>query len=103
MDDQNKNNSKWYYLVFALIVLICVVVIVTSLLANKNEDKEEINLAYTDLIKKIDNQDVEKIEMTVRKYINKSKIKKCRRRKTSNCSKYSSIYRISTRTSKKWK
>ena len=72
MDDNNKNNSKWYYLVFSLIVLICLAVIGASLLANKNEGKEDTKLAYTDLIKKIDNQEVEKIEMTVRKYSCKS-------------------------------
>ena len=72
MDDNNKNNSKWYYLVFTLIVLICLTVIGVSLFANKNEKIEDKNLAYTDLIKKIDNQEVEKIEMTVRKYICKS-------------------------------
>ena len=65
MDDKNKNNSKWYYLVFLLIVTICVTVIAASLLSNKNEDEEDNNLAYTDLIKKIENQEIEKIEMTV--------------------------------------
>ncbi len=66
MDDKNKNNSKWYYLAFSLIILICAIVILASIMSNQNGDKEEINLAYTDLIKKIDNQEVEKIEMTVR-------------------------------------
>ena len=65
MDDNNKNNSKWYYLVFAIIVLICVTVIGASLLANNKKDEKDISLAYTDLIKKIDNQEVERIEMTV--------------------------------------
>ena len=68
MDNQNQNqnnNSKWYYLVFSIIVLICVAVIGASLLANNKKGEDDINLAYTDLIKKIDNQEVEKIEMTV--------------------------------------
>ena len=68
----NKNNNKWYYLVFMIIVLICVAVIAASLLANQNKDKENMNIAYTDLIKKIDDKEVEKIEMTVRKHIYKS-------------------------------
>ena len=69
MDDKNKNNnSKWYYLAFSLIVLICVGVIIASLFMNNKKDAEDINLAYTDLIKKIDNKEIEKIEMTVRKY-----------------------------------
>ena len=102
MNNQNKNNSKWYYLAFSLIILICVVVIAASLLSNKNESKEDTKIAYTELIKKIDNQEIEKIEMTVRKYSNKSKIKKCRRRKKLNNSKYTSIYRTCARTSKKW-
>ena len=59
MDDKNKNNSKWYYLAFSLIILICAIVILASIMSNQNGDKEEINLAYTDLIKKIDNQEVE--------------------------------------------
>ena len=72
MNDKNNNNSKWYYLAFSLIVLICVGVIAASLFMNNKKDVEDINLAYTELIKKIDNQEVEKIEMTVRKYSNKS-------------------------------
>ena len=65
MDDKNKNNSKWYYLIFLLIVVICVAVIAASILSSKNEEKEDVNIAYTELIKKIENQEVEKIEMTV--------------------------------------
>ena len=70
MDEKNpKNNSKWYYLVFSIIVLICLIVIGASIMANKNPTEEETNIAYTDLIKKIENQEIEKIEMTVRKHI----------------------------------
>ena len=65
MDDKNNNNSKWYYLVFTIIVLICAIVIVSSLMTNKNGKEKDNNLAYTELIKKIENQEVEKIEMTV--------------------------------------
>lgn len=81
MDDKNKNNSKWYYLVFLLIVVICVAVIAASILSNKDEGKDDVNIAYTELIKKIENQEVEKIEMTVRKHLYKSKIEEYRRRK----------------------
>lgn len=68
MNDRNKNNSKWYYFAFSLIVIICLVVIGASILTNKKTNVEDNNIAYTDLIKKIDNQEVEKIKMTVRKY-----------------------------------
>jgi len=92
MEDKNKNNSKWYYLAFTIIVLICVAVIVASILNNNKTKKDDINISYTDLINKIDNREVEKIEMTVRKYFYKSKIKRSRRRKACNNTKYTGFY-----------
>ena len=51
MENNNNNNGKWYYLVFLLIVVICVAVIAASILSNKTEVKEDVNIAYTELIK----------------------------------------------------
>ena len=83
MDDKNKNKNKWYYLVFLVIVLICVAVLAASMFANQDNDKEDINLAYTDLIKKIDDKEVEKIEMTVGSTSVKVKLKDVEEEKKS--------------------
>ena len=66
MKDKPKNNDKIYYLILATIALICIIVGTVVILNNQNNKKdEEKELAYTELIKLIDNQEVEKIEMTV--------------------------------------
>lgn len=67
MKDKQKNKNKIYYTILSVVAIICIAVIVGVLLFanNKNENKEEMELAYTELIKKIDNKEVEKIEMSV--------------------------------------
>ena len=67
MKDKQKNKNKIYYTILSVVAIICIAVIIGVLLFanNKNENKEEMELAYTELIKKIDNKEVEKIEMSV--------------------------------------
>ncbi|MBQ3144981.1 MAG: ATP-dependent zinc metalloprotease FtsH [Clostridia bacterium] len=65
MKDKPKDKNKLYYSILA-IVSIALVIIGVLVFNNQNAtDKEELDLAYTELIKKIDNKEVEKIEMTV--------------------------------------
>ena len=65
MKDKPKNNDKKYYLILAIIALICIIVSTVVILNNQNKNEEEKDLAYTELIKLIDEGQVEKIEMTV--------------------------------------
>ena len=63
MKDKPKNNDKIYYLILAIVAISCIMICSMIIMNNKND--EEKDLAYTELIKLIDNQEVEKIEMTV--------------------------------------
>ena len=63
-DDKNKKNERIYYTIFTIILLISAVII-TFVLVNKNNNKDSKELSYTELINKIDENAVEKIEMTV--------------------------------------
>ena len=63
-NNENKKNDKIYYTIFTAILLISAIVI-TFALANKNEKEDSKELSYTELINKIDENAVEKIEMTV--------------------------------------
>ena len=63
-NNENKKNDKIYYTIFTVILLISAIVI-TFALANKNEKEDSKELSYTELINKIDENAVEKIEMTV--------------------------------------
>ena len=65
MKDKPKDKNKLYYSILA-IISIALVIIGVLVFNNQNAtDKEDLDLAYTELIKKIDNKEVEKIEMTV--------------------------------------
>ncbi len=75
MKDKPKNNDKLLYLILGIITVICVVLITILTLNNGADTKENLELAYTDLIKKIDNKEVEKVEMTVGSTTVKIKLK----------------------------
>ena len=68
---ENKNNNskkdkknKMYYIILGIVaILLLSVIIIFSINNNKNSEEKEI--AYTELIKMIDNNEIEKIEMTV--------------------------------------
>ena len=64
MNNKEKDNKKdkIYYTIFWVVVLACFILIAVALLGNNKEDNE---IAYTELITKIDQNAVEKIEMTV--------------------------------------
>lgn len=75
MKDKPKNNDKLLYLILEIITVICVMLITILTLNNGADTKENLELAYTDLIKKIDNKEVEKVEMTVGSTTVKVKLK----------------------------
>ena len=75
MKDKPKNNDKLLYLILGIITVICIVLITILTLNNGADTKENLELAYTDLIKKIDNKEVEKVEMTVGSTTVKVKLK----------------------------
>ena len=75
MKNKPKNNDKLLYLILGIITVICVVLITILTLNNGADTKENLELAYTDLIKKIDNKEVEKVEMTVGSTTVKVKLK----------------------------
>ena len=75
MKDKPKNNDKLLYLILGIITVICVVLITILTLNNGADTKENLELAYTDLIKKIDNKEVEKVEMAVGSTTVKVKLK----------------------------
>ena len=64
-DEKKKKQKQLYILIgVAVVLLIGIIVFAIMLLNQKNNDKDN-NIAYTDLIKQIDEQEIEKIEMTV--------------------------------------
>ncbi len=67
MKDQNKNNKKdkIYYTIFAIVVLVAGIIITFALLNNNKYNENDKEISYTELITKIDENAVEKIEMTV--------------------------------------
>ena len=75
MKDKPKNNDKLLYLILGIITVICVALITILTLNNGADTKENLELAYTDLIKKIDSKEVEKVEMTVGSTTVKVKLK----------------------------
>jgi len=64
MNNKEKDNKKdkIYYTMFAIIVIASIVLITMTMI---NKDSEDNEIAYTELITKINENAVEKIEMTV--------------------------------------
>ncbi|MDO5555341.1 MAG: ATP-dependent zinc metalloprotease FtsH [Clostridia bacterium] len=83
MKDNPKNKDKIYYTILIIVAIICIIITIGIIFFNKkNKNKEEdLEIAYTELIKKIDNQEVEKIEMTVGSTSTKVKLKNIEKEK----------------------
>ena len=65
-NNENKKNNKYMIIGIAITVVILLIGAIASYLLITNKDKtDDIDLAYTDLIKKISDGEIEKIEMTV--------------------------------------
>ena len=75
MKDKPKDKNKLYYSILAIVAIILVIVGVLLLNNDNFAEKNDKELAYTDLIKKIDSKEVEKIEMTVGSTTVKVKLK----------------------------
>ena len=75
MKDKPKDKNKLYYSILAVVAIILVIVGVLLLNNNNFAEKDDKELAYTELIKKIDSKEVEKIEMTVGSTTVKVKLK----------------------------
>lgn len=65
MKDKKKNNDKIYYTILISFITICVITCAIVMLKKKDKKEEEKDLAYTELIKLVDEEQIEKIEMTV--------------------------------------
>ena len=66
--NNNKNKKTMYITAITLSLIVCIFGMIFFTINNKGnevEEKDETEIAYTDLIKKIDSGEVEKIEMTV--------------------------------------
>ena len=68
---ENKNNNskkdkknKLYYVILGIVAILLVAVVIVFGI-NNSKDSEDKEIAYTELIKMIDNNEIEKIEMTV--------------------------------------
>ena len=62
MSEKPKKNKRIYYLIGSIVVLLLIVAIVAMVIvSNKNKENE---LPYTELINKIEENQVEKVEMT---------------------------------------
>lgn len=83
-DNNKKNDKKQIYILTALISLLVILTLVATLyiLETKNKDKDN-SIAYTELIKNIDEQAIEKIEMTVGSTSIKVKLRGEEKEKTS--------------------
>ncbi len=65
-ENNKKNNKTSLYLLTSVIgVLLIAIAIFGLYIINKNGEDEEKNISYTDLLKEITDENVEKIEMTV--------------------------------------
>ena len=75
--NENKKNNKKKYFITAIIVILAIAGIVFGIFQymNYNKEKEEKTLAYTDLITKIKEDSVEKIEMKEKSTTVKVKLK----------------------------
>ena len=73
---KDKNNKKQkYYFAIGVLILVSIVSVIGLLFMNQNNNTEEKELAYTNLIKEINEGNIEKIEMTVGSSTIKAKVK----------------------------
>ena len=77
--DSNKNNkknqTKTFYVIVGIIALILISIIVSTIILKNQKSEEDKNIAYTELIKYMDEGKIEKIEMTVGSTTAKVKLK----------------------------
>lgn len=64
MAKKKEDNKKWLYGILILILLIAIIIGGIIFMQQNNKKAEDLTLAYTELIKDISDDQVEKIEMT---------------------------------------
>ena len=79
----NKNDKKIFIGLIILLVILIIATIGTAIYLKQNDNKEEKELAYTELIKEISYGNIEKVEMTVGSTTVKVKIKNEEKEKTT--------------------
>ncbi|MGN1269276.1 MAG: ATP-dependent zinc metalloprotease FtsH [Clostridia bacterium] len=80
-NEENKNSFKIAYIIISILLILAIIAL-TIWLIKSNNKKEENNMAYTELIKQIDEGNVEKIEMTTGSTSAKVKMKGVEEEKT---------------------
>ena len=83
-DKEKAKNKKIIYIILALVLLTAIFAVLGIYLFNSNNKNKENELAYTDLIKEINDGTVEKIEMTVGSNTVKTKLKNVEEKKITN-------------------
>ncbi len=73
--DKNEKKDKIYYIIFGVIVCIALTIMAFAMLTQKPDEENPKEISYTELITKIDENAVEKIEMTVGSTAIKVKLK----------------------------
>ena len=80
--NDEKNNKKQYMIFGFLIVLMIVLTIIIYFMTANTVSADEKEISYTELIKEINEGNVEKIEMTVGSTTVKVKLKNIEKEKT---------------------
>lgn len=83
-DKEKAKNKKIIYIILAIVLLTAIFAVLVIYLFNSNNKNKENELAYTDLIKEINDGTVEKIEMTVGSNTVKTKLKNVEEKKITN-------------------
>ena len=81
--DDNKKDKKFLIGLISLLVILVIVIVATTFILKNNKDKQDTELAYTDLIKEISEGKIEKVEMTVGSTSIKVKVKDDEKEKNS--------------------
>lgn len=64
-NNEGKGKKQKYYFAIGIVVLLLLISILVVLFINQKNESEEKELSYTELIKEINDGNVEKVEMTV--------------------------------------
>ena len=69
MSDKNQkkpNDSKWKKVLYVLIpIILALAIVLTLIIIQNNQENDELEVSYTQLIEDIDSGKIESIEMTV--------------------------------------
>lgn len=83
-DKEREKKKKIIYIIIAVVLLTAIFAVLGIYLFNSNNKNKENELAYTDLIKEINDGTVEEIEMTVGSNTVKTKLKNVEEKKITN-------------------